>query len=46
MGPVGVRIVEEAGMLEDAMFWKTWMGRASKNSWAMMKGLDVSSATC
>lgn len=43
MGPVGVRIVLEAGMEEEGMFWKMWMGRASKNSWARMKGVEVAS---
>jgi hypothetical protein len=35
--------VEEAGILDDAVFWKMCIGRASKNSWANMKGVDVSS---
>ena len=43
MGPVGVMIVEDLGMEDWATFWKTWMGRASKNSWARMKGVLVSS---
>ena len=41
MGPVGVRIVEDAGMRDEAVFWKMWIGRASKNSWARMKGVEV-----
>jgi len=36
-------MVEEEGMVLEAWFWKTWIGRASKNSWARMKGVDVSS---
>ena len=43
MGPVGVIIFEEAGTEDWAMFRNTWMGRASKNSWASIKGVDVSS---
>jgi len=38
MGPVGVRIVEPLGE-EDWTFWKMWIGRASKNSWAIMNGV-------
>ena len=41
MGPVGVMIVEEAGIRDEVTFWKMWMGRASKNSWARMKGVEV-----
>ena len=43
MGPVGVTIVVEAGTEDWAMFWKTCIGRASKNSWASIKGINVSS---
>lgn len=44
IGPVGVIMVEEGGIEDWATFWNTWMGRASKNSWARMKGVHVSSA--
>jgi hypothetical protein len=45
MGPVGVRMVLDEGILDEGSFWKMWIGRASKNSWAMMKGVDVSSTS-
>jgi len=39
-----VRITEDAGVPADVgMFWKTWIGRASKNSCARIKGVAVSS---
>ncbi len=34
--PVGVEMVEEG---EGGTDWKAWIGRASKNSWANMKGV-------
>jgi len=34
--PVGVWMVCRA---EGAIDWKAWIGRASKNSWATMKGV-------
>lgn len=38
--PVGVSRVCEAELLGlGGIDWKAWMGRASKNSWAMMKGV-------
>jgi hypothetical protein len=43
MGPVGVMMVEEGGIVDEAWFWKMWIGRASKNSCARMKGVAVSS---
>jgi hypothetical protein len=43
IGPVGVTMVEEAGIDDCRMFWKTWIGSASKNSCARMKGVDVTS---
>ena len=36
--PVGVWMVFWAES-EGAMDWKAWIGRASKNSWATMKGV-------
>lgn len=38
-GPVAVVRVEGEGMTD----WKAWMGSASKNSWANMKGVLVGS---
>lgn len=40
-GPVGVSsvCVCEVGVGFGGTDWKAWMGRASKNSWAMMKGV-------
>lgn len=38
-GPVGVVRVEGEGRTD----WKAWMGSASKNSWAKMKGVLVGS---
>ena len=40
--PVGVSIVFCVES-EGAMDWKAWMGSASKNSWATMKGLSSDS---
>ena len=40
MGPVGVSIGGGGRLgVEGATDWKAWIGRASKNSWAKMKGL-------
>lgn len=36
---VDVVMVDVDEDAEEATVWKTWMGRASKNSWAMMKGV-------
>ena len=41
-GPLRPWIVE-GGVGEGATDWKAWMGRASKNSWAKMKGVLVGS---
>jgi hypothetical protein len=37
--PVGVLIVFSWGAEVGATDWKAWIGRASKNSWATMKGV-------
>ncbi len=39
VGPVGVVMVEGLAEGDGATDWKAWMGRASKNSWANMKGV-------
>lgn len=42
--PVGVERVSGAEEEEGGTDWKAWMGRASKNSWAKMKGVLSGSA--
>lgn len=40
-------VIEGAEAVESgAMDWKIWMGSASKNSWATMKGVLVASTVC
>ncbi len=43
MGPVGVSRVRLDWLGFGGTDWKAWIGRASKNSWAKMKGLLVGS---
>lgn len=43
MGPVGVSRVWLVSLAFGGTDWKAWIGRASKNSWAKMKGVLVGS---
>ena len=42
-GPVGVVIIWDDSFEFGATDWKAWIGSASKNSWAKMKGVLLGS---